>query len=114
MRKIVTTDVFSALRLVQKSGLKDKLVPVIENLAKNPESVERSGIIGFLTIIEVFAENSCEQMIYEWLAGPFECKAKEIANMELDELAKRLEQLAEANNIRSFFTSLSRLITKKL
>lgn len=113
MRKIKTTDVFNALRLVQKSGLKEQLVPVIEKLAKNPDSLERSGIYGFLTIVEVFSEASCEALIYEWLSGPCECKPKEIANWELDELAMHLTELAEGNDLRNFFTALSSLISRK-
>lgn len=113
MRKVVTTDVFSALRLVQKSGLKEQLVPLIEKLAKDPESIERSGILGILTLIEVFADNKCERLIYEWLAGPCECTPKEVANWDLDELSKNLTLLAEGNNLRNFFTSLSGLISTK-
>lgn len=113
MRKIVTTDVFSALRLIQKSGLKEKLVPVIENIAKNPDSLEHTGIIGFLTLIEVFADSGCENMIYEWLSGPCECSPKKIASWSLDELSNNLNELAENNNLASFFHSLSGLISRK-
>lgn len=113
MRKVMTTDVFSALRLVQKSGLKEQLVPLIEKIAKEPENLEHAGIMGFLTLVEVFADNKCERMIYEWLAGPCECTAKEIASWDLDELSKNLTLLAEQNNLRNFFTSLSGLISTK-
>jgi len=113
MRKIVTTDVFSALRLIQRSGLKEKLVPVIENIAKSPDSLEHTGILGFLTLIEVFAESGCENMIYEWLSGPCECKPKDVASWSLDELSENLTKLAENNNLRCFFQSLSGLISKK-
>lgn len=113
MRKLTTTDVFSALRLVQKSGLKDKLVPVIEDLAKKGETVERSGIMGILTLVEVFAEEKCENLIYEWLAPICECKAKDFKTMPPDEFIQKLIELKEDNNLQNFFTYLSRLLSPK-
>ena len=113
MRKLKTLDVFEALRLIQKSGLKDQLVPLIERFAKKPEEVQRAGILGILTLIEVFADNKCEDLIYKWLAGPFECDPDEVRNMELDELAGKLQELAEGNDLRSFFTVLSQLAGPK-
>lgn len=113
MRKLVTKDVFAALRLVQKSGLKEQLVPVIEKLAENPESIERSGIIGVLTIVEVFTDNKCENLIYEWLASPFETTPKKVGEMELEEFMDKLTELVEGNDLHNFFTSLLRLISAK-
>jgi len=113
MRKLVTTDVFEGLRLIQKSGLKDELVPVIENLAKDPKSLERAGIIGILTVIEVFANAKAEHLIYEWLAGPFECTPEEIGAWDLGTLANNLQALTEANDLRNFFTVLSGLLTRR-
>lgn len=111
MRKIKTVDVFEALRLVQKSGLKEELVPVIEKLAN--ETVEHAGIMGFLTLVEVFADAKSEKLIYEWLAKICECSPKEIAEWDLDTLATNMNTLAEENDLRNFFTSLSGLISKK-
>ena len=113
MRKLKTLDVFEALRLVQKSGLKDQLVPLIERFAKKPEEVQKAGILGVLTLIEVFADNKCEDLIYKWLAGPFECDPDEVRNMELDDLATKLKELTEENDLRNFFTVLSGLLGRK-
>ena len=113
MRKLKTTDVFEALRLIQKSGLKQQLVPVIEQIANEGLSMERAGITGILTVFEVFAEKKCEDLIYQFLAGPFCCTPKEVGDWDLDTLAANLTKLAEENNLRSFFTSLSGLIKRK-
>lgn len=112
MRKLVTTDVFEALRLVKKSGLKEELAPLIKDIAQKGTSAIDSGIMGILTVVEIFAENKCEQMIYGLLAGPFEMKPEEVAGLELDVLAEKLEQLGKENDIRRFFTVLSGLLSK--
>lgn len=114
MRKLKTVDVFEALRLIQRSGLKDELVPLIERFAKAPESLERVGITGALTVIEVFADNKCERLIYTWLSGPFECTPEDVGEMELTQLADNLKILEEENDLRYFFTTLSGLTGKKL
>lgn len=113
MRKINTQDVFEGLRLVQRSGLKDKLVPVINDIAKNGTAVTDAGIIGVLSMIEVFADNRCEQMIYEWLSGPLEVAPEAIAAEDLGTLADQLEALGKESDVRRFFDVLSRLLSKK-
>lgn len=112
MRKIITTDVFKALRLIQKSGLRDKLTDVVKEIAAGDMEVEKAGIMGMLAVLEVFSEEKCEHLIYEWLAGPAEKEAEEIAQLELSDLADLLDRLSEENDIRNFFTVLSRLMSK--
>lgn len=112
MRKINTADVFEAMRLIQKSGLKDKLVPVIKNLSGQEDLLD-VGITGVLSMVEVFAESKCEKMIYEWLSGPLEVEANSIAEMDLGQLADSLEALGRDNDLKRFFTVLSGLISKK-
>jgi len=113
MRKIKTTDVFSAMRLIQRSGLKEKFVPVIKSAAETEDDVVGVGIIGVLSVIEVFAEAQCESMVYDWLSGPLEKSPEEIADMDLDVLTENLEELGRENDLKRFFTALSGLLTKK-
>lgn len=113
MRKVNTRDVFEAMRLIQKSGLKEKLTPVIKEIAEKGTAVVDTGIMGILSVIEVFSENRCEQMICEWLAGPFEMDAESVEEMDLEQLADALEALGRENNIRRFFSVLSGLLTRK-
>ena len=113
MRKLVTTDVFDALRLVQRSGLREKLKPLIKEIAEQGTSAIDAGIMGFFQVVEIFAREDMEYMIYEWLAGPFEKEPEEVAHMDLDELTACLEALGRENNLRAFFTALSGLISKQ-
>lgn len=111
MRKLKTTDVFATMRIIKKTGMKEDLIPLIKKATA--ENLEDIGIEGFLTIIEILSEKNSEKAIYEVLAGPFEMTAKEVENLELDELAKLLEQLGNENNVKNFFKALSSVITSK-
>ena len=113
MRKLVTTDVFRACRIVTKSGLKEKLLPLIKRIGENEMTVEDVGINGILTVLEVVTDEGCERLIYDWLAGPFEMTAQEVANLELDAFIASLTQLSEENDLKNFFTALFKLISKK-
>lgn len=114
MRKIITTDVFEAMRLIQRSGLREELVPLIKKIAEEKEAdLVDSGILGFLSVLEVFSRKECERLIYELLSGPLEKSADDIASMDLDELGDNLQALAKENNLQRFFIVLSGLLTKK-
>lgn len=113
MRKINGHDVFEAMRLIQKSGLKDKLAPVVAEIAKKGTAVTDAGVIGILTMIEVFGTNGCERMIWEWLSGPLEVTPEEISVEDLGALADHLEALGRENNVQHFFAVLSGLLTKR-
>jgi len=111
MRKIKTADVFLGMRLIQRSGLKEKLVPVIKGISD--EDITSVGILGFLSVLEVFGENSCEHLIYELLSGPLERSPEEISNMDLAELSDNLEMLGKENDLKHFFSVLSGLLSKR-
>ena len=113
MRKLQTKDVFNALRAIKKAGLEEEIKPVLKLAGSGELQVEDVGIEGVLTIIEILTEKKSEQVIYEILAGPFEMEAKDVESMDLDNLIEKLKQLAEENNLKSFFTALAGMIGKK-
>lgn len=112
MRKLNTTDVFAALRLVKRAGIKEGLKPYLAMAASGKASVEDVGIEGILGFIEMVSEPESERAIYEVLARPFEMTADEVATMELDKLMQCLETLEKENNLKVFFKSLSGMIGK--
>ena len=113
MRKLVTMDVFSAARIITRSGIKEKLAPVLKAAAEKGVNVQDIGISGILTVLETVADEKCEQAIYKWLAGPFEMTDEEVKMLDLADLAEKLEELKEENDLANFFAVLSRLISKK-
>lgn len=114
MKKLNTQDVFKAFRLVTKSGLKDKLTGLILDINKNGiESIEKTGIMGALTTLEVLTDAETEHLFYEWLSSPYELTAKEVAELDLETQLTMLERLYVENNLKSFFSALSGLMSKK-
>ena len=113
MRKLQTSDVFNALRLVKKAGIKEQLIPYMQELAKKEKNVENLGIASILTFIEILTEAKAEQCIYEVLAGPLEMEPERIAQMNLQKFTECIERLGKENDLRSFFIALAGMITKK-
>lgn len=113
MRKLKGSDLFNTLRLIKKAQMKDELLPVIKQLTSGGMSAEDIGITGILTIIEILTEKKAEQGIWEMLAGPFEMKPEEVADLDLLDLAEKMEQLAKENDLKRFFTMLSGLMQTK-
>lgn len=113
MRKLNTTDLFEAMRLIKKSNLREELRPIIMQAAKSELSVEEVGIDGILQVVEVLSEKKCESAMYDFLSRPFEITSKEVSELSLDELLEKLLELKEVSNLKNFMTALQGLITKK-
>lgn len=113
MKKLQTADVFKAMRLVQRSGARERLISVIKRIASEGMTQEEAGIAGILAVVEAVSDEGCEKAIYEFFSGPFECAPEDVARMELSELCTKLEQLKEENDLGNFFRVLSQLISKK-
>lgn len=114
MRKLNTPDVFKAFRLLTKSGLKDKLQGIIDDVAKNGfKSIEDVGITGLMAAIETLTDEKCERLFYELLSGPYELTPQEVAELDLENQIEMLTKLYEENNLKSFFSALSGLMKTK-
>jgi hypothetical protein len=113
MRKLQTSDVFNAMRLIKKANLKEEIKPVLKMAAAGEMNVEDVGIEGILSLIEILAEKKSEQAIYDVLAGPFEMEPKDVEKMDLNVLADNLDALAKENDLKRFFSLLAGLLGKK-
>lgn len=117
MRKLKTTDVFNALRIIRKANIREELKPVMlnaaEKAAKGEADITDIGLDGILAVMEALSAKGAEQGIYEFLSGPFECKPKDVAEMELGTLIDYLTRLAKENDLASFFHSLSGMTTSR-
>ena len=112
MRKLKMSDIFTAMRVIKKAGLKEEIKPLIRTAGSGELNVEDVGIEGILTMIEILSEKKSEQAIYEVLAGPFEMTPEEVQNLDLDRLQDLLGDLAKENDLKRFFISLSGLLSK--
>lgn len=116
MRKLIGKDIFEAFRIIKKAGLKEELQPLIKSLASKVKedgvNIEDIGISTILTIIEIMTEKKAEQGIWEFLAGPFEMAAGDVAELDFADLMDKFDQLVEDNDLKRFFTRLSGLMEK--
>lgn len=113
MRKLLTKDLFSAMRVVRAGKMHEELKPVFKMASEENANAENVGIEMVLTLMETLSEKNTEHVIYEFLAGPFEMDPKEIADMELDTLLANLGQLARENDLANFIRQLGNLTTSK-
>lgn len=109
MRKLKTKDAPALCRCLKKLGLKDKF----QTLAREANSVADVWEKGFDFIWDLFdvaTEQDGEQVLYDFLAGPFEMTPEEVAELDFDVLMACLKQLAEENNLTGFFKSAAKLM----
>lgn len=113
MRKLQTSDIFAALRLIKKANLKEEIGPFLNIVRDEELNMEHIGVSGILRLIEIMAEKQAEQGFYEFLGGPFEMGSEEVESLEINDLVLKIEALKEENDLKSFFSSLRKLILKK-
>lgn len=113
MKKLGTTDIFAAMRIVKASGMREELKPVIAKAAEGKFSFNEIGVDAILSAMEALSGHAAEKAIYDLLARPFEMTPDEVAEMPLEELADKLQQIADENDLPRFFKSLSGLMKSK-
>ena len=102
MRKLKTSDIPVLCRCLKKLGVKEQF----RTIAQEADSMKDAWNRGFDLIWGLFdaaTEKTGESTIYEFLAGPFEMTPKDVKNLDLDTLFSNLKQLAEENNLGTFF-----------
>lgn len=113
MRKLQTSDLFNALRLIRKANLREELKPILKLAGSGELKVEDVGIEAILGFVEILAEKKAEQAIYEVLAHPFDMTTKEVEQLDLITLAEMLGQLSRENDLKHFFTLLASMNSKR-
>ena len=109
MRKLKTTDLPSFCRSLKKLGLKEEFKKVAQE-ADAAKDVWDKGFELIWKLFDVATEAEGEWAIYDFLAGPFEMTAQEVADLDLDILIAYCQQLAAENNLGAFFKSAAKLM----
>jgi hypothetical protein len=113
MRKLKTIDVFAFARVLGSSGIREDVTAFIQKLALQGETdTERIGIETVLMIMEALAAKKCESAIYEALGPIFEMDPKQVGELPPAEFFAGLKEIAEENDLKSFFGSVSSLLGK--
>lgn len=109
MRKLKTTDIPALCRGLKKLGLKDEFKKIAQE-AEGITDVWEKGFEFIWSLFDVATESNGESVIYDFLAGPFEMTAQEVADLELEVLMDNCRQLAAENNLGAFFKSAAKLM----
>lgn len=107
MRKLLTNDLFKFTRLIKSIGLKDEIKRFASDVDKQ-QDVAAVGVDFLMIILERISDEGTEKLLYEFLSGPFEMEADEIANMELIDMVEALAQIADVEKWRSFLKIATR------
>ena len=116
MRKLNGGDVFAALRLMRAMDLTEPIKAIGKKLQEaKTENEQSSAGLEFLGILlENAVDPKTEDLIWNFLAGPFEKKNGAAAKaMEINDLADAVAQLMQENDLAGFFGKVKRLIRMK-
>ena len=127
VRKLNTADLFEFMRMVKRTGVKDELKKVAKNMPKKEkqpkltvvgnEETEKTEIVQekpsqaevgidlAFSIMEIFSNKNAEDEIYKFIARPFQCDPKEVAENDLMDTIEKLKDVADAQKWASFFKS---------
>ena len=107
MRQLNTSDLFKAARLIRKMGIKEDLKKFAEGINAD-QNQEEVGIDMLMLIFERATDEISEQLIYEFLAGPFEVAPHEVKEMELFTMVESLFKVADVEKWKGFFKGVLR------
>ena len=107
MRQLNTSDLFKAARLIRKMGIKEDLKKFAEGINAD-QNQEEVGIDMLMLIFERATDETSEQLIYEFLAGPFEVAPHEVKEMELFTMVESLFKVADIEKWKGFFQGVLR------
>lgn len=102
MRKLKTSDIPAFCRCLKKLGVKEKIQTVAKE-ANDMGDVWDQGFELIWSVFDLATEADGETALYDFLAGPFEMTGPEVADLDLEILISNVKQLAEENNLLSFF-----------
>lgn len=111
MRNLNGHDVFMALRVLKKIGVKDELMELAQNMRDGKvESQEKVGARLIFGVLANAGDEEAERAFFEFLAGPLETPAKELEEMDLLDLGDVIDKyISEMDRERwsAFFRSLA-------
>ena len=107
MRNLQTTDVFSAFRLLNKIGVREKIreVAIQAEESKGKKVKIDYGFDLLFGILEKAAQKNAENEIYVFIADLLECQPEEVAKMNYFtlNLKQNAEKISESLLNKHFF-----------
>lgn len=118
MKKLTGKDLINAARLVKRLEVSDEITRLATSVQNGTfkKNQEQIGVQLVFTVVGNLGTEDAEKCLWEFLANPFEMKPEEVAELELIELGKKVEELIsleDPEEWKSFFRQLGALAKKK-
>lgn len=118
MRKLKTSDIFAACRLITNIGVREKIREVAKQAEENKGKKGKKDKfdMGFDLLFGIFekaTEENSEEEIYKFIADLFECEWETVRDMDPIELFDKLEEVAELEKWKNFFERVAKLMKQK-
>lgn len=109
MRKLKTSDIPALSRCLKKLGLKEQFKELAQN-SNGAQDIWANGFDFMWNLFDVATEKPGETALYEFLSGPFEMTAKQVADLDLGVLIENIQSMVKENNLGTFFNIAARLM----
>lgn len=118
MRKLGLKDAFAFARIIKAADLRDEIAAFgleVRELqkAEKPANVEEIGIKFLITVAAAISDEKIEKQFYKLYADVKGVEADEIAMYDISTIRADITELVEVNDLKSFFNSLSALMSKQ-
>ena len=112
MRKLKSTDLFAALRVVKTIGIKEEVVALATtlNAKKGGKTQEEVGTELILGLLANCGDKAAESAFYEFLSAPTEISVEELREMDLMDFANLIKEFVVGMDLeawKGFFHSLA-------
>lgn len=105
MRNLMAKDIFPAIRMIQKIGIKDELVKIVE--MQNDEKASDADVL--VLILAKASENETEKEVWKFLNRLTDDK-ENLENQDLFEFLDEIVRVASIRKWKDFFTSVAKLM----
>lgn len=118
MRKLGLKDAFALARIIKTANIRDEIAAFgleVRELQKAEKSanVEEIGIKFLITVATSISDEKIENQFYKLYADVKGAKVDEIAMYDISTIRADVAELVEVNDLKSFFKSLSALMSKQ-
>lgn len=115
MRSLRTCDIFSAVRLMNKIGVREEFREVAKQAEESKGKKARfdAGFDLLFGILDKATEQNSEEEVYKFIADIFECEWEAVRDMDPIELFDELEKVADWEKWGNFFKRVAGLMKKK-
>ena len=115
MRKLGLKDAFALARIIKAAALRDVITEFAGGVRNKGggQDLESVGFEFLLTLAESISDEAIEKKIYALYADIKGISADDVPMLGFAEIKSDIKELVDQNDLKSFFTSVSALMSKQ-